>query len=117
MATSALKHYTSKLSSFTDLSTIRTFGFRGEALSSLCALSESLVVTTTTAPPMGVSLEMDTSGKVRKKHKVARQVSFDKIFLIHLFIIIAPAWNNCNSYEPLSPASRPPKRIRPQLQA
>ncbi|KAG6918010.1 hypothetical protein DXG01_017020 [Tephrocybe rancida] len=69
----ALKHYTSKLSSFSDLATVRTFGFRGEALSSLCALSETLVVNTTTEPPMGVSLEMDASGKVRKKSKIARQ--------------------------------------------
>ncbi|KAF5376466.1 hypothetical protein D9615_008594 [Tricholomella constricta] len=69
----ALKHHTSKLSSFSDLSTVRTFGFRGEALSSLCALSESLVVTTATEPPMGVSLEMEASGKIRKRTKVARQ--------------------------------------------
>lgn len=71
----ALKHHTSKLASFEDLSTVRSFGFRGEALSSLCALSETVIVTTATAAPMGVSLEMDRSGRVKKKSRVARQVS------------------------------------------
>ncbi|KAJ7607775.1 hypothetical protein DFH06DRAFT_1066494 [Mycena polygramma] len=69
----ALKHHTSKLSSFADLTTVTTFGFRGEALSSLCALCESVVVSTATQPPMGVTLEMDSSGKVRHKGKAARQ--------------------------------------------
>lgn len=53
---------------------MRTFGFRGEALSSLCALSEMVTVATATEPPLGMSLEMEPSGKVHKRNKVARQV-------------------------------------------
>ncbi|KDQ51775.1 hypothetical protein JAAARDRAFT_73425 [Jaapia argillacea MUCL 33604] len=71
----ALPHHTSKLSSTAALSTLSTFGFRGEALSSLCSLCESVVVTTATAneAPMGCVLEMDRRGKVVKKGRTARQ--------------------------------------------
>jgi DNA mismatch repair protein PMS2 len=35
----ALKHHTSKLSQFSDLRIVQSFGFRGEALNALCELS------------------------------------------------------------------------------
>ena len=68
----ALKHYTSKLSAFDDLSHLRTFGFRGEALSSLCALSTFSVTTAlATEAPKGTKLDFDMMGKLKSTSTVA----------------------------------------------
>lgn len=76
---------------------MRTFGFRGEALSSLCALSEAFVVNTSIEAPMGVSLEMDANGKVTKRSKIARQVCIENVYLLCLFT------ESLHSEEPLFP--------------
>lgn len=55
-----LKYHTSKISGFADLRGVSSFGFRGEALSSLCEISGSFEVTTRTAnQDMGVRLKYD----------------------------------------------------------
>ena len=70
--TIALKHYTSKLATYDDLSSLQTFGFRGEALSSLCALSHFYIVTTRASDgPRGTKLEFEQSGKLRGTSVVA----------------------------------------------
>lgn len=70
----ALKHHTSKLSSYDDLSTLHTFGFRGEALSSLCALSRFSVVTCTQAEaPRATRIEFEASGKLKSTSVVSGQ--------------------------------------------
>ncbi|KAL6634679.1 hypothetical protein ACP70R_027350 [Stipagrostis hirtigluma subsp. patula] len=70
----ALKHHTSKISDFSDLNSVVTFGFRGEALSSLCALGKLTVETRTKDEPVGTHLEFEHSGVVLSERKTARQV-------------------------------------------
>ncbi|KAF8455033.1 hypothetical protein BDZ91DRAFT_852844 [Kalaharituber pfeilii] len=68
----ALKHYTSKLSTYEDLENVQTFGFRGEALSSLCALSTLSIITATKEDaPKGSKLEFETSGRLNSCSVVA----------------------------------------------
>ncbi|XP_066320846.1 DNA mismatch repair protein PMS1-like isoform X1 [Miscanthus floridulus] len=70
----ALKHHTSKISDFSDLGSVVTFGFRGEALSSLCALGKLTVETRSKDEPVGTHLEFEHSGVVVSERKTARQV-------------------------------------------
>lgn len=61
----ALKHHTSKLSSYSDICSLQTFGFRGEALASLCALSQLTITTCIESEvPKGYRLSFDASGKL-----------------------------------------------------
>ncbi|KAJ9636891.1 ATP-binding mismatch repair protein [Coniosporium tulheliwenetii] len=72
--TIALKHYTSKLSTYDDLTSLTTFGFRGEALSSLCALSKFHIVTARAdSAPKGTRLDFDVLGKLKGTSVVASQ--------------------------------------------
>ncbi|XP_006150251.1 mismatch repair endonuclease PMS2 isoform X2 [Tupaia chinensis] len=62
-----LKHHTSKIQEFADLTQVETFGFRGEALSSLCALSDITISTYHTSAKVGTRLVFDHNGKITQK--------------------------------------------------
>ncbi|XP_060696183.1 mismatch repair endonuclease PMS2 isoform X2 [Hemiscyllium ocellatum] len=68
-----LKHYTSKLQDFSDLLHVETFGFRGEALSSLCALSDVSIVTCHKNAKVGTRLVFDHNGQISEKMPYPRQ--------------------------------------------
>lgn len=70
----ALKHHTSKIQDFSDLTSVETFGFRGEALSSLCALSDVTVITRHSSQSCGTKLVFDRVGNIKLKVPIAKQV-------------------------------------------
>ncbi|KDN40420.1 hypothetical protein K437DRAFT_269978 [Tilletiaria anomala UBC 951] len=61
-----LKYHTSKIAAWTDLASVATFGFRGEAISSLCALCRSVSLATTThnAGPLATILPLKHDGSL-----------------------------------------------------
>ncbi|CAA9995215.1 unnamed protein product [Nesidiocoris tenuis] len=69
-----LKYHTSKLREFSDLVGVETFGFRGEALSSLCALSNVSISTKHSSQDCGANLTFDHNGHIVKTLPLARQV-------------------------------------------
>ncbi|XP_078572992.1 PMS1 protein homolog 1-like [Branchiostoma floridae x Branchiostoma japonicum] len=60
----AQRHYTSKLSHQADLDSLDTYGFRGEALGSLCAVADVTVTTKTAADDFSMIYTLDRQGKI-----------------------------------------------------
>ncbi|EFA79872.1 MutL DNA mismatch repair protein [Heterostelium album PN500] len=69
-----LKHHTSKIQEFNDLQSVTSFGFRGEALSSLCALADVTIVTRAASAPTATKLIYDQNGAIVSQTSVAREV-------------------------------------------
>jgi DNA mismatch repair protein PMS2 len=81
----ALKYHTSKLTGFEDLRNISSFGFRGEALSSLCELAGSFTVTTRTAEQsVGTRLTYNRAGKLISQETAPRPVG-TTVSIVNLF--------------------------------
>ncbi|XP_055602995.1 mismatch repair endonuclease PMS2 [Uranotaenia lowii] len=78
------KYHTSKLREFSDLASIETFGFRGEALSSLCALSDMVIVTKHETASHGTKLELNHNGEITRKSPCARSTG-TTVSLTNLF--------------------------------
>ncbi|XP_059490220.1 mismatch repair endonuclease PMS2 [Neocloeon triangulifer] len=82
----AKSFHTSKLSEFSDLDAIGTFGFRGEALSSLCRVCDGLeVVTRHETADSAIKLKYDAAGDLVERCPVAGETTGTKVTLKNLF--------------------------------
>ncbi|XP_023294988.2 mismatch repair endonuclease PMS2 isoform X1 [Lucilia cuprina] len=78
------KYHTSKLREFVDLQSVETFGFRGEALSSLCALANMSITTRHKSTEVAIKIDLDHDGKIKKRQPCARGVG-TTVTLTNLF--------------------------------
>lgn len=83
-ATLCLKHHTSKIEHFEDLTALTSFGFRGEALSSLCGLADLEITTRTKGDDIGTLLKFSRQGALVhqevKTRSVGTTVAMKKLF-------------------------------------
>ena len=64
-------HCTSKIKDFTDLESLEYYGFRGEALSSLCAVSNVSIISKAENEPLGYCFTYDNQGLLTSKKPTA----------------------------------------------
>ncbi|CAN8030988.1 unnamed protein product [Ixodes persulcatus] len=82
-----LKYHTSKLRDFSDLQDVATFGFRGEALSSVCALCNLSISTCHKDAAQGTQLKFDHHGVITSRKPCAREAS-TTVSLENLFVTL-----------------------------
>ena len=64
-------HYTSKIKNFEDLSHISTYGFRGEALNSLCLVSSLEIISKRDQDQLAKNVKFDQNGRKIMEKKLA----------------------------------------------
>jgi DNA mismatch repair protein PMS2 len=67
----ALRHHTSKITNFEDIADCSSFGFRGEALNSICAIAK-LAVLSCADPPLATLVTFNDDGSVLTSTTAAR---------------------------------------------
>jgi len=80
-----LPHTTSKLREFTDLSNLQTYGFRGEALASLCGVACLSITTRTTKDLAATTFTFTTSSMVKAAKTCAGKVGTE-VLAENLFV-------------------------------
>ncbi|XP_057707470.1 PMS1 protein homolog 1 [Corythoichthys intestinalis] len=60
----ALRHFTSKIQSHEDLERLQTYGFRGEALGSICAIAEVMITTKTEDDDISTQYTLNNQGSI-----------------------------------------------------
>ncbi|XP_062819802.1 PMS1 protein homolog 1 isoform X4 [Anolis carolinensis] len=95
----AVKHYTSKISSSQDLESLTSYGFRGEALASICSTSEVLITTKTANEDFSTQYALDRSGHIISQKPShlgqAEDTAFLSLSFLHLGCLLENGISLC----------------------
>ncbi|CAF4053342.1 unnamed protein product [Rotaria sp. Silwood2] len=69
-----LRYHTSKLCQYEDLEHVNTYGFRGEALSSICIYADVTIITRHASASIGTKLVFDGEGQVISRTPFPREI-------------------------------------------
>ncbi|RWS09943.1 mismatch repair endonuclease PMS2-like isoform X2 [Dinothrombium tinctorium] len=81
----AVKYCTSKIETFSDLKRVSSFGFRGEALNSMCSFAEMTIITRHETSQIGTKLVFKNDGTLNFKCPIAREIG-TTVILQNIFI-------------------------------
>lgn len=81
----AMRHATSKIQAFDDLEKLNTFGFRGEALAALAAISTLKMTTKCQTDKIGTEIEFDQFGGVKSKTVKVQSTVGSAVQIVKLF--------------------------------
>ena len=79
------RHATSKISRFEDLYQLHTFGFRGEALASICAISKLQCITHTLSEPEGSEIRIEGGQTVGHSRRMSPREPGTELIIQDLF--------------------------------
>lgn len=79
----AKKYHTSKITSFSDLEDLETYGFRGEALGSLCNVSSLSITTRTKEEEVSSTYNFNHQGQITSSRP--SHLGIGKGILIHVY--------------------------------
>ncbi|CAF1271135.1 unnamed protein product [Rotaria sordida] len=69
-----LRYHTSKISQYEDLENVNTYGFRGEALSSICIYADVTIITRHASASIGTKLVFDGEGQAISRTPCPREI-------------------------------------------
>ncbi|XP_026817988.1 PMS1 protein homolog 1-like [Rhopalosiphum maidis] len=79
-----LRSYTSKICDISDLNKLTFYGFRGEALSSICAVADVTIITKSDFDEYAKSFTMDSNGRVKNSsichHQKGTVIKIENLF-------------------------------------
>lgn len=94
-------HATSKITGYDEIKKLETYGFRGEAISSICSMSNLTIITKTEKAEFGHRVEYNIDGSIKSKGIASRSRGLSVVVsnILHTLPVRYTEWQRNNKHE------------------